>query len=201
MEPYLLTADQAGVAGTLLATAFFPSPVATFLFPDPVRRALLHPLFFTAMTRVVARSGEATALGKPPHAVALWLPPTREHPTEANFAGTEWGEAEALLDEGEAERVGALLDHLGTHHRVMNQPHWYLPFLAVAPELQGQGAGTVLMRHMLNRVASSIVPCYLDSADVANLPFYERFGFRVVEAGVVPGSHLHTWALRRDSNS
>jgi hypothetical protein len=42
------------------------------------------------------------------------------------------------------------------------------------------------------------VPCYLESADERNLPFHERLGFRVVEAGMVPGSHLRTWALRRD---
>ena len=162
----------------------------------------MPPLFFTAMACVVMRSGEATALAEPPHAVALWLPPTREHPTEADFAGTGWREAEALLDESEAGWVGALLDHLdGTHDQVMNQPHWHLPFLEVAPEHQGQGAGTLLMRHRLSRVASTGVPCYLDSADVANLPFYERLRFGVGAAGVVPGSDLQTWSPRWDPDS
>ena len=79
----------------------------------------------------------------------------------------------------------------------MHQPHGYLPFLAVAPAHHGQGAGTVLMRHTLERVIPAGVPCYLDSADERNLLFYERLGFRIVETGMVPCSEFRTWSMRR----
>jgi GNAT superfamily N-acetyltransferase len=199
MEPYQISEEHAEAAGALLAAAFFPSLVAAFLFPDPARRARLHPAFFAAMTRLVVRCGEATGLGTPLHAVALWLPPGREHPTAAEFAEAGIGATRALRDKGEVERAETFSRHFdATHERVMDRPHWYLPFLGIAPGHQGQGAGTVLMRHMLERVVQTGVPCYLESADERNLPFYERLGFRVVEAGMVPGSHLRTWALRRD---
>jgi GNAT superfamily N-acetyltransferase len=147
------------------------------------------------MTRLVVRHGEATALGAPLQAVALWLPPSLEQPTEAEVG---MGAAVALMDEGEAERFAALNYHLGAaHERVMDRPHCYLPFLAVASEHQGQGAGSILMRYTLDRVIPAGVPCYLDSADERNLPFYDRLGFRVVETGMVPASQLRTWALRR----
>ena len=104
----------------------------------------------------------------------------------------------ALMDEGEAARLDALTRHMdAAHERVMDRPHWYLPFLAVTPDRQGQGSGTLLMRHTLDRASAAGAPCYLDSADERNLPFYERLGFRTVEAGTEPGSQLRTWALRR----
>ena len=52
----------------------------------------------------------------------------------------------------------------------------------------------LLMRHTLERMIPAGMPCYLDSADERNLPFYKRLGFRVVESGTVPGSQLRTWA-------
>ena len=197
MDPYVLSDMQAKAAGDLIAAAFFPTAVATFLFPTPSRRAHVLPVFFMAMTRLAVRHGQATAVGDPLQAIALWLPPGQE-PTEADFAAAGMGDADALMDAGEGERFAALDAHLGAAHaRVMDQPHWYLPFLGVAPDAQGQGAGTILMRHTLKRDVAPGVPCYLDSADERNLPFYERLGFRVVETGVVPGRQLRTWSLRR----
>jgi GNAT superfamily N-acetyltransferase len=109
------------------------------------------------------------------------------------------GAAVALLDEEEAGRLAVFRRHFDAmHERLMDGPHWYLSFLAADPGHQGQGAGTVLMRHMLGPVAHTGVPCYLESVDEANLPFYERLAFAVVEVGTVPGSALRTWALRRD---
>jgi hypothetical protein len=32
----------------------------------------------------------------------------------------------------------------------------------------------------------------------ANLPFYERHGFRVAHESVVPGTTLRLWAMRHD---
>jgi ribosomal protein S18 acetylase RimI-like enzyme len=199
MEPYRLSEEHAEAAGDLIAAAFFPSAVAAFLYPNTERRGRRQPTLFAAITRLAVRHGEATALGSPPHAVALWLYLDREPLTEADYAAAGMGDVDALLDAGETERVAALTGHMGdAHTRVMDGPHWYLPFLAVAPVYHGQGVGSLLMRHALDRASAAGLPCYLDSADERNLRFYGRLGFRVVETGVVPGSHLRTWALRRD---
>ena len=199
VEPYRLSEAHAEAAGDLMVAAFFTAPGLAFMFPDPARRARLVPPFFAAMARLAVRCGEATALGEPLHAVALWLSPGWDHPAEAEVAEAGMGAAIAPLDAGEAGRLKAFRGHFdATHERVMDRPHWYLSFLAVAPEYQGQGAGTILMRHMLGKVADTGVPCYLESVDEANLAFYERLGFRVVEVGTVPGTQLRTWALRQD---
>jgi ribosomal protein S18 acetylase RimI-like enzyme len=197
MEPYRLSQADAEATGEVLAAAFFHSAVFAFLHPDTERRARRLPALLAAMTRLAVRHGEATALGSPPHAVALWLYLDREPLTEADYAAAGMGDVNALLDAGETERVAALTGHMDdAHTRVMDGPHWYLPFLAVAPAYQGQGMGSLLMRHVLDRASAAGLPCYLDSADERNVRFYGRLGFRIVETGVVPGSELRTWALR-----
>ena len=197
MELHLLSEEDVEAAGEVFSAAFFPSAVATYLFPDPERRARLLPAFFAAMTRLAIRHGEAVALGTPPQAVALWFLPDRQPPTDDEAAAAGMGVFATLMDEGETQRFAALTGHMdAAHGRVMDGPHFYLPFLAVCPEHQGQGAGSVLMRYTLDRAAAAGVPCYLDSADERNLPFYERLGFHVAEAGVVPGCELRAWAMR-----
>jgi GNAT superfamily N-acetyltransferase len=194
MELHLLSEEDVEAAGEVFSAAFFPSAVATYLFPDPERRARLLPAFFSAMTRLAVRHGEAVALGTPPQAVALWFLPDRQPPTddEAEAAGME--AFATLMDEGETQRFAAVTGHMdAAHGRVMD---FYLPLLAVAWEHQGRGAGSVLMRHTLDQATAAGLPCYLDSADERNLPFYERLGFRVAEAGVVPGCELRAWAMR-----
>jgi hypothetical protein len=41
------------------------------------------------------------------------------------------------------------------------------------------------------------VPCFLETQAEKNVALYEHFGFRVVEAGLIPGSNVRSWALVR----
>jgi GNAT superfamily N-acetyltransferase len=200
VAPYLLSEAEADAAGHLIAAAFSPAPMMAFLFPDAERRALLLPQFFVAMTRLAIRTGKAIGLGHPLQAVALWLPPVGESPPEEVVSESGVPAFIALLDEAETVRIEALATQLEAMvQRSLTGPHWYLAYAAVAPEHQGQGLGTALVRDTLDQLAPTGLPCYLESADETNLRFYERLDFRIVDADLVPDSQLRVWVLRRDS--
>jgi ribosomal protein S18 acetylase RimI-like enzyme len=58
----------------------------------------------------------------------------------------------------------------------------YLRLLCLLPEAQRLGAGTIAMRQILARAAAARVPVRLRvTASNPVKPFYEKFGFRVVE--------------------
>src|SRR5215203_5391878 len=116
MEPYRLSAEHAEAAGDLIAAALFPSALAAFVTPDPARRARRGPLSFAAMTRLVVRHGVAMAYGAPLQAVALWLPPGSDEPTEEELAEAGMRAARALMDEGEADRSAVLTRHFDAAH-------------------------------------------------------------------------------------
>jgi hypothetical protein len=45
------------------------------------------------------------------------------------------------------------------------------------------------------------LPCYLETENERNLPFYERHGFEVVSDGEVPKRGLRVWAMVREPHS
>ncbi|WP_017602590.1 GNAT family N-acetyltransferase [Nocardiopsis alkaliphila] len=72
-------------------------------------------------------------------------------------------------------------------------PHWYLAELGTDPDVRGVGAGSGLLRHGLEWADAHGTPVFLESSSATNLPFYERFGFRVLAEVPMPhGPVLHT---------
>ena len=79
----------------------------------------------------------------------------------------------------------------------MPGPHWYLWGLGVEPSEQGKGIGGALMLPILARAEAEGVPCYLETQNEANVPFYRKHGFEVVSDGEVPKRGLRVWAMVR----
>ncbi|MDE2290533.1 MAG: GNAT family N-acetyltransferase, partial [Elusimicrobia bacterium] len=61
------------------------------------------------------------------------------------------------------------------------EPHWYLQLLAVEPGSQRSGIGTALLAPALERIDAEGAPAYLETQDEANLAYYARVGFALVE--------------------
>jgi ribosomal protein S18 acetylase RimI-like enzyme len=78
------------------------------------------------------------------------------------------------------------------------EPHWYLFTLGTAPERQGHGVGSALLRSRLAHIDESGEPAYLESSKERNLPLYERFGFKVIDTlPSVAGSPV-IWRMWRE---
>jgi ribosomal protein S18 acetylase RimI-like enzyme len=87
------------------------------------------------------------------------------------------------------------LDRLRREHTSF--PHWYLQLLGVDPRHQGKGYGSSLVNPMLARLDSEQMPCCLDTMNVDNVAFYERFGFRIAAKSLVPKTQLDLWLMAR----
>ncbi len=75
------------------------------------------------------------------------------------------------------EELFAVLEQIGEAHAV--EPHWYLPWLAVEPDRQGDGIGDHLLTHCLEVVDESGSPAFLETPNPRNVGFYGRHGFEV----------------------
>lgn len=59
------------------------------------------------------------------------------------------------------------------------EEHYFLEAIGTHQSRQSQGAGSALIRHMLDRCDTEGLPAHLESSNPKNVPFYGRHGFEV----------------------
>jgi ribosomal protein S18 acetylase RimI-like enzyme len=101
-------------------------------------------------------------------------------------------------------RIGqfmSLFFRLEEHHKHdVQEQHWYLMMLGVAPAYQNQGIGGSLLQPILKQADSAGLPCYLETSTESGVRFYQRHGFEVVRSGELPGISPRFWTMKRQPN-
>lgn len=196
-EPYRVRQarpDEWRRLGYVLSDAFQDDPVWSWICPNPERRRRHLPAVFAQVVRARVRHGWGwTTDGI--HGAAAWAAPDRwkTRPFEAARIGPPI--LRAIGPHDLRMRLAALAS-LERHHP--RDLHWYLEILGSDPTMRGQGIGGSLMVPTLERCDRGGMPAYLESSKEENIPFYERFGFRVTgELHMVPGAPT-MWAMWRD---
>jgi GNAT superfamily N-acetyltransferase len=77
------------------------------------------------------------------------------------------------------------------------ESHWYLGVIGSDPTVRGEGFGQALMQSRLDRCDHERAPAYLESTNPDNVPYYQRFGFEVTRAIVIPHGGPTLWAMWR----
>lgn len=182
----------------VISEALMIEPGYVHLFPDEDERRLVLQSHMAANIDTATRRGKVWAGldGDRVMAVAIWLAPG-EYP----------------LDHEEAQRVehySVGLQSLGTDkleqlneydlncvRHFPESPCWYLQALGVHPASQGMGAGSRLMRYMLDHLGQH--DCYLETGSFANVGFYQRLGFEIQDpaAQLAPNNGPTHWTLLR----
>jgi len=67
------------------------------------------------------------------------------------------------------------------------EPHWHLKMIGVDPDFQGKGIGRRMMDIYCGIIDSDKLEAYHETDRPENIPFYERFGFKVVQEDTVIG--------------
>lgn len=177
-----------------LARAFHDDPLLAWVFHhSPDRLTIARRGFDLFLKRLWLRHGETYTVGDAA-GVCVWEPP-----------GTwKLGAREQLLLLPAMLRIyGRMLPRvLGTLNAVESghpaEPHYYLAFVGVEPDSQGQGMGSILMHPILQRCDGQGIPAYLEASAPRNRDLYERHGFEVTEE-LHPGrSGPPIWRMWRD---
>jgi ribosomal protein S18 acetylase RimI-like enzyme len=164
-------ADQARAVATV-ALAFASDPMMRWSFHDPARYFAVARDFIDAFGGHAVEHGSADVVGDFA-AVALWLPPGVTPNGEAMGAIIEANMPPDRMQDGVL-----LVEQMNRFHP--HEPHWYLPLIGTDPAHQGKGYGSALLAHALQRCDRDGLPAYLESSNAANIPLYQRHGFRLI---------------------
>jgi GNAT superfamily N-acetyltransferase len=180
-----------------LARAFEDDPVMGWVFRDDSERlGRLERAFAFYLDKIWLRHEACFATDRL-FGAALWVPPHKWH------LGV-W--EQIRLAPGMIAVNGRNLPRLMTVIRMIEkrhpkEAHYYLAVLGVAPEVQGRGFGSALMRPILERCDRERLPAYLESSKRRNVVLYERHGFRVVEELHLPDGGPPLWRMWREPSS
>ncbi len=198
-EPLILplALSQLASAAEVMAQAFFEDPFFLFTISDEARRRQVLPWLYQRLLRYGMHYGKvhttASLAG-----TALWLGPS--HP-DLVLWGTLWTGMCLLLLKLAPEELKLnmrLSSYAANMHRnALSGPHWYLYGLGVDPSCQGQGIGQALLQPILAQADRDHLPCYLDTNNERNIPFYERSGFEVVLQGRADPAGPRVWGMLR----
>ena len=165
-----------------LTLAFVEDPLARWMFPHADEFLERYSQFMSGMGGRAFEHGTAFQVNDCA-AAALWLPPNVTSDMEAIMTllgSVGWPDAKVA-------DLGGLAMQVDTYHP--REPHWYLAVLGADVAYQGNGLGSLLMKHALALCDRDGLPAYLESSNPGNVPFYQRHGFEVmgqIESGSVP---------------
>jgi ribosomal protein S18 acetylase RimI-like enzyme len=184
-------ADVAPLARAL-AAAFEDDPIFAWLLPNKRQRPDKLLRFFTLeLESVVLPSGTAW-MSPEASGACLELPPDKwRMPLQ-----TQALHAPQFVAVFGRSLPRALITITQMERKHLREPHFYVPYVGVAPEGQGAGLGTKLLGKTLARADTAGLPTYLEATSERNAALYERLGFEHLGAFTVLGSPP-LWPMRR----
>jgi GNAT superfamily N-acetyltransferase len=168
-------------AVAVMTLAFTADPLMRWLFPDASQYLRYFPAFLRAFASKAVLHGTSLQVGDCA-GVAFWLPPN---------VGPDQAALSAIMQEGIASNrqaeVSAFRERTGSYRPT--KPYWWLPLIGVDPVHHHKGFGSTLLRHALVQCDSDHMAAHLETGNPANVPLYERYGFKslgVVQVGSSP---------------
>ena len=198
-EAVHLAEDQVREAGEVLARAFHDDPAFIWGLPDESKRARALPWFMAFWARYCLRFREVYTTAGKIDGAAIWVPPGRYPMSLVRLMLAGMALAPLKLGPAGFRRFLSAtnyMEHL--HKRDVPPRHRYLMILGVGPPHQGRGVGGAIIQPTLARADAEGLPCYLESANPRNLPFYQRHGFEVAVEDDIPNGGPHFWTMKRE---
>lgn len=178
--------------GGVLGRAFADDPIWVWIYPERNRTRRITRMF-RAFLRATQDRGATLLTDEARRGAAIWQ---RSEAQTLGFVGTLRMSAAMIAGGARMRRGWAMLRELESRHP--KEPHWYLAALGTDPADQGRGVGSALLHDVLDDPANAGEAAYLETETEANVSFYRRHGFYVIDEFDVPGGGPHLWLMWRE---
>jgi ribosomal protein S18 acetylase RimI-like enzyme len=192
-----VTRDNGQAVSAAVARAFEDDPIYEWLFPEfegrlakmTAMNEVLFPRFLPVDFIEMNTTSESAG-------VSIWIGPEKWEPPTAKML-TAVPKLVRICGFSAIGKLVSLMSLMKKEHP-KDQPHWYLSGLATDPSYQRTGVGTALITPKLEQCDREGLGGYLETQKAINVPYYERFGFRVTKEIDLPKGGPHLWLMWRD---
>jgi GNAT superfamily N-acetyltransferase len=195
----LADAGEVRALSAPMAESFADEPTMSWLLSQRIRRSARRNLLFRLEleTYILPHDGFAVTAddGRRGGLVGgcLVLPPDRWRMPAAVNGRTAM---RRLLAYGTGlPRAIRMQKVMAAHHA--DEPHYYVRWVGVRPELRGQGLGTALMQPALDRFDRDGVAAYIEASSERSAALYARRGFVHLGRLDLPEGAPPVWPMRR----
>ena len=204
-EPQILSLQQSQIhdAAKMMADTFFNDPLSCYLIPNDLHRLEILEKAWTKTLKNdflhghVYSSCQDNCSNSQLLGIASWIPPNTKSLSLLQFLSLI---IEVSLKSGLicTSRFLAAFAKTDTYrYRDCPIPHWYLDGLAVSPNMQGKGIGSLLLQPVLQQADRQGEICYLFTSTARAVKFYQRHGFVVREELRVFNDAPPLWMMMR----
>ncbi len=123
----------------------------------------------------------------------VWIPPDKANAWEQ--AQRNQPRIHALTEDG-GRRYDAFWEWVES--KIPAEPLCHLDSIGVEPGAQGRRIGSALIEFGLARARNDRVGVFLETGTPRNVPYYQRFGFRIVDNAEAPDGGPLIWFMRWD---
>jgi len=182
----------------ICAEAFIANndPIGNLLFQNEPDQLNLKKRFFRSLVTSCSPNAIRQAISPSLEAISIWFPPGMGHSEDVEadpFKSQDFVDLKTMKKlQAVNEVISTLTVYLG------KEPQWYMHLVAVRPQFKGQGYSSRLIRPMLARAESEILPCTLITQSMENLRKYKHWGFNLAQEMPVPGSKEKFYSMRKD---
>jgi ribosomal protein S18 acetylase RimI-like enzyme len=185
IEVGLCTHDQIPEAVSVITSGLLVEPGFTALLPDERQRRKVMTSLMTGIARISqSRNACYVALDQGAiSGVAIWAP-SGTYPFDLRTNLRMMPHILRLIGLGPRtiSRLAEMDTNASKHFPA--EPTWYLQALGVAPDKQGRGIGSAILRECLDRIDRDGQGAYLETCGEANVRLYRRHGFEVRDHAV-----------------
>jgi len=186
-------------AAETLALSFMDDPLSNSVFQKEATRFQNLLAYFHFRIKYGLKYGEIYSTSYDFEGVAIWLPGKKTHVT--NWRGMLSGGMK-LYNEIGSDLMTKFnkINQYTTSFRnsIMQPPYYQLSPIGVIPEMQGKGFGSKLLKPMFKRFDAKQIICFLETQTKANIPLYQKYGFKVLKEGKFPNTNLQHWGMKRE---
>lgn len=180
----------------LVSKSMFNDPLIKFFFPNTEKRIYLLPKLFSILVSYGFCFGNIYTLSNGNEGIAIVkLPDNKDFNA---ISAIRCGGLSLPFKVG-LKSLRRII-HYQTYAEMIHKkfaptPHFYLIFIAVNVHLKGMGYGGLLLNKLLSECNKHKTPCYLETQNKKNIPFYEHFGFNTVWKSIIPGTPVTHCAM------